>query len=122
MDYFNRFHYYFKELLVDFFFIPTFFKMFRNHPRLPEATRLRIQKLATEMGYTPDPFLRALVSYRGRVMAAYSMFWGLSPIGGLLAGFLATYVGVQWAVAINGLLVLVYVPYLWLGTPMRRID
>jgi hypothetical protein len=34
MDYFNRFHYYFKELLVDFFFIPTFFKMFRNHPRL----------------------------------------------------------------------------------------
>jgi len=61
-------------------------------------------------------------AYRGRVMAAYSMFWGLSPIGGLLAGFLATYVGVQWAVAINGLLVLVYVPYLWLGTPMRRID
>jgi len=34
MDYFNRFHYYFKELLVDFFFIPTFFKTFRNHPRL----------------------------------------------------------------------------------------
>jgi hypothetical protein len=34
MDYFNRFHYYFKELLVDFFFIPTFFKMFRNYPRL----------------------------------------------------------------------------------------
>ena len=34
MDYFNRFHYYFKEFLVDFFFIPTFFKMFRRHPRL----------------------------------------------------------------------------------------
>ncbi len=34
MDYFNRFHYYFKELLVDFFFTPTFFKMFRSHPRL----------------------------------------------------------------------------------------
>ncbi len=33
MDYFNRFHYYFKEFLVDFFFIPTFFKMFRGHPR-----------------------------------------------------------------------------------------
>ncbi len=61
-------------------------------------------------------------AYRGRVMAAYSMFWGLSPIGGLLAGFLATYVGVQWAVAINGLLVLTYVPYLWFATPMRAID
>lgn len=34
MDYFNRFHYYFKEFLVDFFFIPTFFKMFRGHPRV----------------------------------------------------------------------------------------
>jgi hypothetical protein len=33
MDYFNRFHFYFKELLVDFFFIPTFFKMFRSRPR-----------------------------------------------------------------------------------------
>ena len=34
MDYFNRFHYYFKELLVDLFFMPTFFRVFRNHPRL----------------------------------------------------------------------------------------
>lgn len=34
MDYFNRFHYYFKELLVDLFFMPAFFRMFRNHPRL----------------------------------------------------------------------------------------
>lgn len=34
MDYFNRFHYYFKELLVDFFFVPTFFRVFRRHPRL----------------------------------------------------------------------------------------
>lgn len=34
MDYFNRFHFYFKELLVDFFFVPTFFAVFRSHPRL----------------------------------------------------------------------------------------
>ncbi len=34
MEYFNRFSYYFKELLVDFFFLPTFFLTFRNHPRL----------------------------------------------------------------------------------------
>ncbi len=37
----------------------------RNHPRLPETTRRRIQALAKKMGYTPDPFLRALVAYRG---------------------------------------------------------
>jgi LacI family transcriptional regulator len=40
----------------------------RNHPRLPEATRRRIQALAKKMGYTPDPFLRALVAYRGGVI------------------------------------------------------
>jgi LacI family transcriptional regulator len=40
----------------------------RNHPRLPAHTRERIQNLAKEMGYAPDPFLRALVAYRGKVM------------------------------------------------------
>ncbi|MEO6002968.1 MAG: LacI family DNA-binding transcriptional regulator [Opitutus sp.] len=37
----------------------------RNDARLPITTRTRLQQLAAEMGYTPDPFLRALVAYRG---------------------------------------------------------
>lgn len=40
----------------------------RNHPRLPTVTRERIQALAKKMGYAPDPFLRALVAYRGKMM------------------------------------------------------
>lgn len=36
----------------------------RNHPSLPKSTRERIQKLANEMGYRPDPALSALVAYR----------------------------------------------------------
>ena len=40
----------------------------RNHPRLPEKTRTRLQKMAKEMGYQPDPVLQALVAYRGKVM------------------------------------------------------
>ena len=40
----------------------------RNHPRLPETTRTRIQKIAKELGYQPDPVLQALVAYRGKVM------------------------------------------------------
>lgn len=40
----------------------------RNHPRLPEKTRTRIQKIAKEVGYQPDPVLQALVAYRGKVM------------------------------------------------------
>lgn len=61
-------------------------------------------------------------AYRGRVSATYSMLWGLSPLGGLIAGALARYVGVQWAVAICGLMVLAYVPYLWFFTPLREVD
>ncbi|MBI1889912.1 MAG: hypothetical protein HYS18_04645 [Burkholderiales bacterium] len=33
-DFWNRYYYYFKELLVEFFFFPTFLKVFRKHPRL----------------------------------------------------------------------------------------
>ncbi len=33
-DFWNRYYHYFKELLVDFFFYPTFFRLFRTHPRL----------------------------------------------------------------------------------------
>ena len=40
----------------------------RNHPRLPAATRERIQKLADRMGYKPDPYLQALVAYRSKTM------------------------------------------------------
>ena len=60
--------------------------------------------------------------YRGRVMAAYSTIWGFSPAGGLLAGLMANYVGLQWAVALNGFIVLAYVVFLWFCTPMQRID
>lgn len=36
----------------------------RNSPRLSAATRSRIHKLATKMGYAPDPMLSALNAYR----------------------------------------------------------
>jgi MFS family permease len=66
--------------------------------------------------------LRVDEAFRGRVMAAYSTIWGLSPAGGMLAGFMANYVGLQWAVALNGLIVLLYAVYLWIATPMKHID
>jgi len=34
IDFFNRFYFYFKELLVEFFFYPAFFRYFRKHRRL----------------------------------------------------------------------------------------
>lgn len=36
----------------------------RNSPRLKQSTRERVQKLAKEMGYTPDPMLASLNAYR----------------------------------------------------------
>lgn len=36
----------------------------RNHPKLPAATRERIQQIAREMGYTPNPLVSALMHYR----------------------------------------------------------
>jgi LacI family transcriptional regulator len=39
----------------------------RDHPRLPEKTRTRLKALAEKLGYVPDPFLRALVTYRNKV-------------------------------------------------------
>lgn len=41
----------------------------RDSPRLPEATRARIRKIATDMGYEPDAALSALNAYRTRVRA-----------------------------------------------------
>ncbi|MBC2607298.1 LacI family DNA-binding transcriptional regulator [Pelagicoccus albus] len=44
---------------------PTTISMaLRNHPRLPAETTKKIQALADEMGYRPDPALGALVAYR----------------------------------------------------------
>ncbi|HEV2109505.1 MAG TPA: MFS transporter [Thermomicrobiales bacterium] len=71
-----------------------------------------------------DTLVQTLVdeNYRGRVLAVYTMLWGLTPIGGLEAGFLARFIGVQGALVVNGLIVLAYVPVLLRYTPVRRID
>ena len=39
----------------------------RNHPSIPVETRVRLQKLAREMAYQPDPMLTALGTYRRAV-------------------------------------------------------
>lgn len=36
----------------------------RNHPEVSVATRTRIQKIARQLGYAPDPYLAGLSAYR----------------------------------------------------------
>lgn len=42
----------------------TVSRALRNHPGIPAETRVRLQQLAAEMGYSPDPFVSALNAYR----------------------------------------------------------
>jgi DNA-binding LacI/PurR family transcriptional regulator len=39
----------------------------KNHARISESRRRQIQKLAAEMGYSPDPLLAALATYRAQL-------------------------------------------------------
>lgn len=43
----------------------------KNSPRLPLETREKIQRIAREMGYQPDPMLSALTIYRRKVHKPY---------------------------------------------------
>lgn len=49
----------------------------RDHPRLPATTIKRVKRLATKMGYAPDPALSALAAHRSRVR----LFRDFSVIG-----------------------------------------
>lgn len=55
----------------------------RDDPRLPETTRKRIQELAKEMGYAPDPMLSALTVYRNHVKRVHhqgTLAWVCPPM------------------------------------------
>jgi MFS family permease len=88
------------------------------------ALMLCLGMVAAFYGTMNDTLIQTTVddTYRGRVLAVYSMFWGLTPIGALEAGFLANLVGVGPALVINGVLVLAYVPILLRFTPVRTIN
>jgi MFS family permease len=45
---------------------------------------------------------------RGRVFGVYGIIWGIQPLSGALAAFFARYIGVPWAVAIGGGVVVVF--------------
>jgi LacI family transcriptional regulator len=42
----------------------------RNSPSIPDSTRRRIQAVAAELGYCPDPALCALATYRKHLLAS----------------------------------------------------
>ncbi|MFC1968296.1 MFS transporter [Chloroflexota bacterium] len=60
---------------------------------------------------------------RGRVMAVYSLVWSLTPLGGLQAGIVASYLGVPTAIAIGGGVVISFTIFLLIAAPrLRKLD
>ncbi|EIP98856.1 transcriptional regulator [Opitutaceae bacterium TAV1] len=57
----------------------------RGHPSIPQETRDRIERIAAELGYVPDPMLAALAVYRSaRRPAAFQgmLAWVVNSSGG----------------------------------------
>lgn len=95
-----------------------------SNPMLSGVLILCIGLVAALYGTLNDTLLQIHVDddFRGRVLAVYSMFWGLTPVGALEAGILANSLGVQTALAINGAIILIYAPLLWRFSPVRSIS
>ena len=95
-----------------------------SNPLLTGAFLLLLGLVGAFYATLSDTLLQLKVdnAFRGRVLAVYSMFWGLTPIGALEAGFLANAIGVQAALVINGVIILFYAPLLWRFTPVRAIE
>lgn len=95
-----------------------------SNPYLSGVLILCIGLVAALYGTLNDTLVQTIVddAFRGRVLAVYSMLWGLTPIGALEAGFLANIVGVQTALAVNGAIILLYAPLLWRFSPVKDIS
>ncbi|HMM42218.1 MAG TPA: MFS transporter, partial [Thermomicrobiales bacterium] len=76
-------------------------------------------------GTLADTLIQTIIDdqYRGRVMAVWSTFWGLTPIGYLQIGIVAEQWGTQRAILVNACVVLLYVLGMLKWNPeVRRLD
>ena len=55
----------------------------RGNPRVSQAMRDTIKRVAGEMGYVPDPFLKRLAEYRrlGKAAQFHGVIAWLNPLG-----------------------------------------
>lgn len=73
---------------------------------------------------TNNTLLQTMVpdAYRGRVMSAYIMIWGIMPLGTLPLGWAADFVGASFAVGIAGALVTAFSMFAAVGlSEVRRL-
>lgn len=63
VEFWNRFYYYFKELLVEFFFFPAYLRWFKRRPRLRIFTAIMVSVLVGNLYYH---IVRDLEDYASR--------------------------------------------------------
>jgi hypothetical protein len=91
VDFWNRFHYYFKELLVEFFFFPTYLSWFKRRPKLRLLTATMAAAFFGNVYYHALRDLPALAS--GGVSGAWGLlapriFYGLLLAVGIYVSML----------------------------------
>lgn len=95
-DFWNRYYHYFKELLVEFFFLPTFLRAFRSRPRL----RVFVATfMAAGVGNAVYHFVRDL-----HLVATHGLAWALESYASyaFYCAALATGIGLSQLRATSG--------------------
>lgn len=86
-EFFNRFYYYFKELLVDFFFFPTFLRYFKKSGRFRTVAAIfaaacfgnAFYHFVRDLGFIKDlGLVRALVGYQVPAFYCIALAAGIS--------------------------------------------
>jgi hypothetical protein len=87
VDFWNRYYYYFKELVADFFFYPVYMRCFKKHPR---ARMLFATWVAVGLGVPLFHFVRDIDVVRDiglwRAVAGYHVFMCYATILGIGIG------------------------------------
>ncbi len=84
LDFWNRFYYYFKELLVEFFFFPVYLRWFRTRPRLRMFAAIFAAAFAGNVYYhvlSDRALLAADWARLSRMLESYTLYCFLLALG-----------------------------------------
>ncbi len=90
LDFWNRFYYYFKELLVEFFFYPTYLRTFRKQPKLRMFTAIFAAAFAGNVYYhvlADRALIRGDFRHLGEMLESYILYCLLLASGVTISMF-----------------------------------
>ncbi len=84
LDFWNRFYYYFKELLVEFFFFPTYLRFFKTRPRLRLFAAIFAAAFVGNVYYhvlSNEALIAADFARLSRMLESYTIYCFLLAVG-----------------------------------------